>query len=78
MVYRTEAPIHISQVQQWFNRNTKHGLLLLPKLSLNEAMLTDNNMHYCVKKSYLSHNFKPAPGNIGMQISTASLLNKVS
>lgn len=38
-VYRTEPPIHISQVQQWFNRNTKHGLLLLPKLSLNGAML---------------------------------------
>lgn len=78
MVYRTEPPIHISQIQQWFNRNTKHGLLLLPKLSLHEAMLTDNNMHYCDNKSYLSHNFKPAPSSIGMQISAANLLNKQS
>jgi len=77
-VYRTEPPIHISQIQQWFNRKTKHGLLSLPKLSLHAAMLTHNMMRYCDKKSYLSHNFKPAPSDIGMQISTASLLNKQS
>lgn len=36
-------------------------------------------MHYCdKKKSYLLHSFKPALSGKGMQISTASLLNKQS
>lgn len=76
IVYGPEPPIHISQMQQWFNRNTKHGLFLLPEVSLLEAMTTDNSTHYRDKKNYLSHNFNPAPSTV--EISEASLLNRQS
>lgn len=76
IVYGPEPPIRISQMQQWFNRSTKHGLFLLPEVSLLKAMTTDNNTHDCDKKNYLSHSFNPAPSAV--QISEASLLNRQS